>query len=191
MVLVSGFAATGGGPAAEGLSEDELALLRKSHWAIKKVRDDIEKRFHFNTAIIAVMELVNEMYRLMPDKGGDDPGESTKKVLRFAAESAVQMVSAMTPHVCEEMWQMMGHSTTLLETPFPEYDETLLKTDMVNIIVQVNGKFRGNISVRAGAGQEEAEKVAAGDESIAKWFEGKTVRKIVYVKDKLLNFVVS
>jgi leucyl-tRNA synthetase len=191
VALVSGFAAAGGGPAAGGLSEDELALLRKSHWAIKKVRDDIEKRFHFNTAISAVMELVNEMYKLIPEKGGDKLPETTKKVLRFAAESAVQMVSAMTPHVCEEMWQMMGHSTTLLETPFPECDEAFLKTETVNIVVQVNGKLRGNISVRAGAGQEEAEKAAAADESIAKWFEGKTVRKVIYVNDKLLNFVVA
>jgi leucyl-tRNA synthetase len=168
--LVSGFEAAGDGPAPEGLSEDELALLRKSHWAIKKVRDDIEKRFHFNTAISAVMELVNEMYRLIPD---------------------VQMISAMTPHVCEEMWQKMGHSTTLLETPLPEYDEALLKTETVNVVVQVNGKLRGNISLPSGAGREEAEKAAGQDESIAKWFEGKTVRKTIYVEDKLINFVVS
>jgi leucyl-tRNA synthetase len=188
---VSGFEAGGSAPAPEGLPAGELALLRKSHWAIKKVRNDIEKKFHFNTAISAVMELVNEMYRLIPEKPGDEIPGSAQKVLRFAAESAVQMISAMTPHICEEMWQRLGHSTTLLETPFPEHDESLLKTDTVNVVVQVNGKLRGNISVPAGAGQDEAEREAREDESITKWLDGKTLRKTIYVKDKLINFVVS
>jgi leucyl-tRNA synthetase len=155
------------------------------------VREDIEKRFHFNTAISAVMELVNEMYRLIPDRADADFRPSTRGVLRFAAEAAVQMISAMTPHICEEMWQKMGHSTSLLETPFPDHDESLLKTDTVNVVVQVNGKLRGNVTVAAGAGQEEAESAAREDESIARWLEGKTVRKVIYIKDKLVNFVVS
>jgi leucyl-tRNA synthetase len=189
--LVSGFEGAGEAPDAGSLSEDSLALLRKSHWAIKKVRDDIERKFHFNTATSAVMELVNEMYRLMPDKPGEEVPEDTKKVLRFAAEAAVQMIYAMTPHICEEMWQKLGHSTTLIETPFPPHDEALLKTDSVNVVVQVNGKLRGNISVPAGAAQDVAEAAAREDESIVKWFEGKTVRKTIYVKDRLINFVVS
>jgi leucyl-tRNA synthetase len=188
--VVSHFA-DGAVPGAGSLTEDELGLLRKSHWAIKKVREDIEKKFHFNTATSAVMELVNEMYRFLPDGPGDDLPESTGKVLRFAAEAAVQMIYAMTPHICEEMWQKLGHSTTLIETPFPEHDEALLKTDSVNVVVQVNGKLRGSISVPAGAGRDAAEAAARQDESIAKWLEGKTLRKTVYVKDKLINFVVS
>jgi len=189
--IISGFAGEGGVPEAARLSEGELSLLRKSHWAIRKVREDIEKRFHFNTAISAVMELVNEMYRLLPEKRGEGVTDSTAKVLRFAAEASVQMIYAMTPHVCEEMWQKLGHSTTLLETPFPEHDEALLRTDEVSVVVQVNGKLRGSISVPAGAGKEAADAAARRDESIAKWLEGKTIRKTIYVEDKLINFVVS
>jgi leucyl-tRNA synthetase len=189
--LVAGFEKAEEVPDAGSLSEGDLAVLRKSHWAIKKVRDDIERKFHFNTATSAVMELVNEMYRLIPDAPGDEVPEDTQKVLRFAAEAAVQMIYAMTPHICEEMWQKLGHSRTLIETPFPEHDEALLKTDNVNVVVQVNGKLRGNISVPAGAGQDAAEAAARGDESIAKWLEGETLRKTIYVKDKLINFVVS
>ena len=185
---VSAFKA-GDGLAPEDLSPDELALLRKAHWAIKKVKEDIEGKFHFNTAISAVMELVNDMYRLMPKGAGEMP-DTTKAVMRFAAEAGVQMISPMTPHVCEEMWRKLGHSGMLLETPFPEHDEALLKTETVNIVVQVNGKLRGNIGVPAGAGREEVEKAAREQESIAKWLEGKTVRKAVFVKDRLINFVV-
>lgn len=178
-------------PRKDELSGQELALLRKSHWAIKKVKEDIESKFHFNTAISAVMELVNDMYRLLSDRRAEELAETSKSVLRFASEASVQMISAMTPHVCEEMWQKLGHSTTLLYTPFPEHDEELLKTETVNLVVQVNGKFRGNVCVPAGASQEEAEKAVRDQESIAKWLEGKTVRKAVFVKDRLINFVVS
>jgi leucyl-tRNA synthetase len=188
---VADFDAGGKMPAPEKLSAEEAALFRKAHWAIKKAREDIEQRFHFNTAISAVMELVNEIYRLLPEGDGSGLPGTSRAVLRFAAEAAVQMISAMTPHICEEMWQKMGHKRTLLETPFPEHDEAVLKTDTVNVVVQVNGKLRGNISVAAGAGQAEAEKAARGDESIARWLEGKTLRKTIYVKDRLINFVVS
>ena len=191
VVMVSGFDEAGGVPSAGELNEEELALLRKAHWAIKKVKDDIENRFHFNTAISAVMELVNDMYRLLSDRDADALPDTSKRVLRFAAEAGVQMISAMTPHVCEEMWQKLGHSTTLLYTPFPEHDESLLKTDTVSVVVQVNGKLRANIDVPAGASKEDVERTAREHESVAKWLEGKTVRRAVYVKDKLINFVVS
>jgi leucyl-tRNA synthetase len=180
-----------GVPPVSELADEELALLRKSHWAIRKVKEDIEGRFHFNTAISAVMELVNDMYRALQEGAGPDVPAGMQEVLRFAAESAVQVISAMTPHICQEMWANLGHKGVLLETPFPEYDESLLKTDTVNIVVQVNGKLRGNISLPAGAKRDDAQEAALKDPSIAKWIEDKKVRKVIYLEDKLINFVVS
>jgi leucyl-tRNA synthetase len=172
------------------LSDDERTLLRKSHWAIKKACEDIGRRFHFNTAISAVMELVNEMYRAWPETGEAVPADSTMRVLRFSAETALHMLAPMAPYVCEEMWSMLGNSPSLFDIPFPQWDESILKTDLVTVVVQVNGRVRANIQVPAGSTQQEVEALAKQDPSVQKWTTAKAIRKSVYIKDRLISFVV-
>jgi len=180
-----------GPPDPDRLSEENLALLRKSHWAARKVLEDIGERFHFNTAISAVMELVNEMYRYWPETEEAPPSDDTADVLKACAETAVNLLAPMIPYVCEEMWTLLGHKPSIFEVPFPEWSKEILKTDLVTVVVQVNGKVRANIEVPAGAGKEEVEELAKQDPSGGKWLEGKSIRKSIYVEDKLISFVVS
>jgi leucyl-tRNA synthetase len=177
-------------PDKSRLSQHDLTLLRKTHWAIKKVRGDIDLRFHFNTAISAVMELVNEMYRHLPD---DETrlSRTAMQVLRFAAASAVQMLAPMIPHVCEELWQALGHRRSIFSVPFPDWDEAILETETITVVVQVNGRVRASIDVPRGSAKEDIETTAEQDPAVSKWLAGKTVRKSIYIEDKLINFVVS
>jgi leucyl-tRNA synthetase len=173
------------------LPEDDLSLLRKSHWAIKKVKEDVGLRFHFNTAISAVMELVNDMYARMPEGVDTAPSESTQRVLRFAAEAALHSLAPMVPHICEELWESLGHSESIFELPFPEHDESVLKTETVTLAVQVNGKMRATIEVPAGLNQPDVETIVRSHPAVSKWLADKAVRKVFYVKDRLVNLVVS
>jgi leucyl-tRNA synthetase len=179
-----------GAPLPDGLAAADLAVLRKAHWAIKKTREDVGVRFHFNTAISAVMELVNEMSALMPERPDAGPSPGAQRVLRFAAEVCLHMLSPMTPHICEELWANLGHPESIFEVPFPSYDPGMLKTDTVTVVVQVNGKVRATISVPAGATEEQVKSAALAQPAVAKWLEAKTLRKTIYVRDKLINLVV-
>jgi leucyl-tRNA synthetase len=180
-----------GPPDPAALSDENVALLRKSHWATRKVLEDIGKRFHFNTAISAVMELVNEMYRYWPEAEDSTPSEDTAKVLKTCAETAVNLLAPIIPYVCEEMWTRLGHKPSIFDIPFPEWSKEILKTDLVTVVVQVNGKVRANIEVPAGAAKEEVEKLAKQDAAANKWLKEKAIRKSVYIQDKLISFVVS
>jgi leucyl-tRNA synthetase len=188
---ISDFKVDGPPPTLASLEAEDLAVLRKAHWAIRKVREDIGVRFHFNTAISAVMELVNEMYSRMPERLDAEVSPEAQRVLRFAAETCLHMLSPMIPHVCEELWANLGHRESIFEVPFPDHDEAMLRTDAVNVVVQVNGKVRATISVAAGAGDEEVQAAALGQPAVAKWLEGKTLLKTICVKDKLINLVVA
>jgi leucyl-tRNA synthetase len=178
-------------PDPESLSDADLALLRKSHWATKKVLEDIGRRFHFNTAISAVMELVNEMYKCWPDTEDAQLSEDAADILKACAETAVNLLAPMIPYICEEMWTRLGNSPSVFEIPFPTWSKDILKTDMVTVVVQVNGKVRANLEVPAGSAKEEVEDLAKQDPSVAKWLEAKSIRKSIYIEDKLISFVAS
>jgi leucyl-tRNA synthetase len=188
---IAAFRVEAGSIIPENLEMEDLSLLRKSHWATKKVMEDIGGRFHFNTAISAVMELVNEMYRRWPENEEAPSSEDARRVLRTCAETAVNLLAPMIPYVCEEMWTLLGHKPSIFDVPFPDWKEEILKTDLVTIVVQVNGKVRANIQASAGATKKEVESLARQDPSVAKWLEGKSIRKSIHVKDKLVSFVVS
>ncbi|HVP58509.1 MAG TPA: leucine--tRNA ligase, partial [bacterium] len=175
----------------KSLAEADQDLLRKSHWTIKKVREDVGQRFHFNTAISAVMELVNEMYACLPGSADTLPARPTQRVLIFAAEVALNMLAPMIPHVCEELWESLGHKESIFDVPFPRHDDSVLVTETVTVVVQVNGKMRANLEVPAGSTDREVELAASNHPSVAKWLEGKQVSKAIHVKGKLVNLVVS
>lgn len=168
---------------AHNLDDDLREVYRKTHWTIKKVTEDIEERFHFNTAISAVMELVNVMY-------GIEPGEKAAGVMKFALETVVTLLSPVAPHFTEEIWQAMGHPKSLLLEPWPAYDESALVKDELTIVIQVNGKLRGRFTISADADEDALKKAALENPQARKFIEGKTIKKIVVVREKLVNIVV-
>jgi leucyl-tRNA synthetase len=152
-------------------------LAVKAHETIARVTDDIERRFVFNTPIAAVMELVNEL-----SKSPDDPAA------RFAAETVVSLLQPYAPHVCEELWGMLGHER-LWDTRWPSYDPALLERDTVELVLQVNGKVRDRIVVPVGLSEDELVARAKGSEKVQAHIDGREVRAIV-VPDKLVNLVI-
>jgi leucyl-tRNA synthetase len=159
-------------------------LRRLVHRTIKKVTEDIDGSFHFNTAIAAVMELVNGI-SAAPDKN------AAPEVLREAIETVVRLLSPFVPHVCEELWQSLGYEASLEESGWPVWDESALVADTLLIVVQVNGKVRGKVTVPADADKETVEATALADANVIRFIEGKTVRKVIVVPGRLVNLVVG
>jgi len=163
-------------------------LNRKTHQTIKKVSEDIENRFHFNTAISAVMELVNllsgiEIGQARRDAEGMD-------VVRFAMESVVLLLAPLVPHIAEEFWAGFGYKESIFTVSWPQWREDALAAEELVVVVQVNGKLRSRLQVAADVDGESLKKMALEDERVRKFTEGKTVRKVIVVKGKLVNIVV-
>ncbi|MEW5910230.1 MAG: leucine--tRNA ligase, partial [Thermodesulfobacteriota bacterium] len=171
---------------ATELEGEVRTLYKKIHQTIAKVTQDIEERFHFNTAISAVMELVNAMSGIKPD-----PEEPEKRaVMRFALETVVTLLSPIVPHVAEELWETLGKGESILLTGWPSYRRDALDQDDLLVVVQVNGKLRSRFSIASDAGDEEIKARAMDDERV-KGFIGKNpVKKVILVKKKLVNIVI-
>jgi leucyl-tRNA synthetase len=172
--------------APDQLEGDLRDVYKKAHQVIHKVTRDIEDRFHFNTAISAVMELVNQMYNLK--SGKDHP--LAAGVMRHAVESAVLLLSPIVPHFSEEIWQSLGNGHSVLLSPWPQYREDALVKDEVIIVAQVNGKLRNRFTVALGTDEAAIKKMAMKDEKILKFIDGKEIRKVIVVPNKLVNIVV-
>jgi len=173
--------------------KDELpdrlkALHRKTHQTIKKVTDDIENRFHFNTAISAVMELVNEIGQLINEMSEKD--EKAWSVVRKAVETTVVLLTPVVPHITEELWNMLGYDKSLLTIPWPTYRKDALEEENILVVLQVNGKVRSRIEVPSTSAQKEIETKALADERVQRFINGKPVKKVIVVKNKLVNVVV-
>ncbi|MBW1804930.1 MAG: class I tRNA ligase family protein, partial [Deltaproteobacteria bacterium] len=171
----------------EELSGDLKKIHRKSHETIKKVTTDIEDRFHFNTAISAVMELVNDVNRFL--NSDNEKGVLAWSLIREAIEATVLLLAPVVPHITEEMWRMLGHDDSLLNVQWPTYREDALDVETRLIVIQVNGKVRSRIEVPASSSKEEIEAVALKDEKIKKFIGGKEIRKVIVVQQKLVNVV--
>jgi len=168
--------------AIEEMTAAEKALLRKTHQTLRRVTQDFETRWHFNSAIAQIMELTNALYAA---EDGVRP-----EVRREVLEILILMLAPMTPHLAEELWEMLGHSGGLWTVGWPAYNAELAKEEEVEIVVQVNGRVRGKLKVAAGASQGEVMKLAESDAGVAAHLKGKKIVKVVYVQDKLLNIVV-
>jgi leucyl-tRNA synthetase len=171
----------------DSLLAPEKALYKKAHQTIRKVTRDIEDRFHFNTAISAVMELVNSLSAMAPGRRKDPAAAA---VLRHAIESVVLLLSPIVPHFAEEVWQALGNTTSVLEARWPTYRQDALVQEDVVIVVQVNGKLRSRFSVPLDTSDKAVEAAALADEKVAKFIQGKAIKKVVAVKNKLVNIVV-
>ena len=171
---------------APGATEKEKKLLRKAHQTLQRVTSDFETRWHFNSAIALIMELTNEIYACEP-LGEGVRGEVQKEVL----ELLTLMLAPMTPHIAEEIWEILGHSNGLWTVSWPAANAELAKDDDVEVPVQINGKLRSKLKVAMGIGQDEIVNLAKADAAIAAHLDSKHIVKIIYVPDKLLNLVVA
>jgi len=167
------------------LSDPQRALRNQVHTTIAKVSDDIGRRFTFNTAIAAVMELVNALYKW------EDDSEQGRAVMQEALESMVLILSPIIPHAAHAVWQELGHSDALVDRGWPEVDEEALSVDAVDLVVQVNGKLRGKITVAADADEEAIKNAALEDPNAQRFIEDKTVRKVIVVPGRLVNIVAN
>ena len=168
------------------LNKDQKDLYRKTNETIKKVTDDYDRRHSFNTAIAAVMELINAVAK-QPSKGTSED----KWVIKHALDNAVLLLSPVAPHICQELWKISGHSELVVDASWPKCDEGSLTKDEILIIIQVNGKTRGKMEVAADSSKESIEEKAMLDENTIKFIDGKTVRKVIVVPGRLINIVAN
>ncbi|HAR49201.1 MAG TPA: leucine--tRNA ligase, partial [Smithella sp.] len=169
--------------------EGELkALRRKTHQTIRKVTVDIEDRFHFNTAISAVMELVNAVYQTKRPGSDDKMALST---VREALEAAIILLVPIVPHITEELWQLLGHKYLAANVVWPEFDPAIASEEEMTIVVQINGKLRSRMTVAVDEDPEKIKANALADEKIKAMTEGTQIKKVIYVPKKLVNIVVA
>jgi leucyl-tRNA synthetase len=178
-----------GGPAgpieSSLLEADQKALRRRVHETIAKVSDDLGRRCTFNTAIAAIMELMNAITDF------DDVTPRGRVVVQEALEAVVLMLAPMVPHAAHVMWQALGGEGPVIDARWPQVDETALTRDEIELVVQVNGKLRGRVSVPTAAGREEIEAIALANENVSRFVEGHEVKRVVVVPGKLVNVVVA
>jgi leucyl-tRNA synthetase len=168
----------------DALAGDAADLRRKTHQTIKKVSEDVDGRFHFNTAIAAIMELVNAIYAFKPRQ--ENPG-----VLREALETVVSLLNPFVPHICEELWLSLGHQQSVEASGWPRWDESALVTEEIALVVQVNGKVRGKITVAVDADSQSIEAEALSESNVQRFIAGKQLRKVIVVPGRLINIVVG
>ena len=167
------------------LSADQKALRREVHKTIAKVSDDIGRRQTFNTAIAAIMELMNKLTKAPLES------EQDRAVMAEALSAVVRMLYPITPHICFELWQTLGYETAIDTAEWVKADESAMVEDEKLIVVQVNGKVRGKVTVAADADEETVKTIAVADENVKKFTDGQQIVKVIYVAGKLLNVVVK
>jgi leucyl-tRNA synthetase len=164
-------------------SEADRAALRKLHQTIGKITTDFDSRWHFNTSIASLMELVNELYAL--ESG------LTDGTIREICESITLMLAPFAPYTAQDLWAELGHNEPVFRHAWPMFDAELAKDDLIEIPVQVNGKLRGHIHAAHGTPKEELEKMALANDKVKPFVEGKQIVKVVAVPDRLVNIVVK
>jgi leucyl-tRNA synthetase len=167
------------------LDQETRTLRQKIHKTIMKVGEDVE-RFHFNTAISAIMELVNALYQFKLEEHGESTGRG---VFKEATEAIILLLSPFVPHISEELWEALGKEESVIKTPWPEYDREAIVEEEILVVVQVNGKLRDRITVPSSMGDEEIRQVALEREKIRRLIGDKAVQRIILVPKKLINIV--
>ncbi|MEX2961149.1 leucine--tRNA ligase [Microbulbifer sp. TYP-18] len=185
---VYGHIAAGGGSAppvdSGNLNDSQRQLRRKTHETIRKVSDDYGRRQTFNTAVAAVMELLNEIIRLA--ERDSEQGLATEAE---ALRTAVLLLAPVTPHICHALWRELGHDTPLVDAPWPQVDEEALVRSTITLVVQVNGKVRAKLDAPADADREALEQLAVTHENVLKFIGDAQIRKVIVVPGKLVNIV--
>jgi leucyl-tRNA synthetase len=166
------------------LTDAQRDLRRQAHETLVKVTTDIGRRRTFNTAVAAVMELMNALAR------SDDRSPQGRAVMQEALDIVVAVLSPVVPHACHALWRELGHADAVVDAAWPQPDPEALVRAEIEVVVQVNGKLRGRITVAAGADEAQVREAALADSNVQKFIEGKPVRKFIYVPGKLANVVV-
>ena len=171
-------------PPALALGAAQKDMRRKTHETLRKMSDDIGRRYSYNTAIAAAMELLNALYKF------EDSSEQGRAVIRESLNMLVVTLSPIVPHICHELWFVLGHSEPVIDARWPLPDPAALVSDTVTLVVQVNGKLRGRIEVAAGAGNEAVVDAALADENVQRFVAGQAIKKRIVVPGKLVNIVI-
>ncbi|WP_417780684.1 leucine--tRNA ligase [Stutzerimonas xanthomarina] len=167
------------------LSDEHKAVRRAIHLAIKQASQDVGQHHKFNTAIAQVMTLMNVLEKAATAT------EQDRALLQEGLETVALLLAPITPHICHELWQQLGHSGSIIDAQWPTVDESALVQDSLTLVVQVNGKLRGQIEVPASATREEVEATARANENVVRFTEGLTIRKVIVVPGKLVNIVAN
>ena len=166
------------------LDSTQRTLRRQIHETIAKVTDDVGRRYTFNTAIAATMELLNNLTRY-----GDD-SEHGRAVMHEGLEAIVLMLSPIVPHVTHSLWAALGHAGAIIDAPWPTCDKSALVRDTIDLVVQVKGRKRGEIAVEANADRETIERTALANANVARFLQGAAIKKIIVVPGRLVNIVI-
>jgi len=173
-------------------SEKDEEIQKKLHQTVKKVTESIEDDFHFNTAIAAVMELLNDMTTYKQEViDKNDVSTESKKIWKEVLDKVILLIAPFAPHIADELWEITGNTTFTFEEEWPTFEEELTKEHKMNLVVQINGKIRETIPAKIGLPKEEYEKLAFDSEKIKKAIEGKEIVKVIVVPNKLVNIVVK
>ena len=173
-------------------SEKDEEIQKKLHQTVKKVTESIEDDFHFNTAIAAVMELLNDMTTYKQEViDKNDISTESKKIWKEVLDKVILLIAPFAPHIADELWEIIGNKTFTFEEEWPTFEEELTKEHKMNLVVQINGKIRETIPAKIGLPKEEYEKLAFDSEKIKKAIEGKEIVKVIVVPNKLVNIVVK
>ncbi|NJD56509.1 MAG: class I tRNA ligase family protein, partial [Nitrospirae bacterium] len=179
--LMAAKAATG-----EAAGSDRVrALVKKTHQTVRKVTLDIEKEYHFNTAIAALMELVNEM------NGFEPSDEQAMQAFRFSMENLLLLLSPFTPHITEEIWEMIGNRPSISLQPWPVWDERMAADEELELVIQINGKLRGKLMIPAGTPDGQVREIALRDGKISEAIDGKNIKKVIVIRGRLVNIVTG
>jgi leucyl-tRNA synthetase len=173
------------------LSDDARAFRRTIHETINRVTTDIENEFHFNTAISAVMELVNALHTFEASSQDRVPLDERRALLREAIDTLLLLLGPFCPHITEELWQLLGHTQSLFAEPWPQPEVGALAREEVTVVVQVDGKVRSRLTVGVGTAEDRVKTLALADERVQPWLAGRQVARVVVVPGRLVNVVTS
>lgn len=171
-----------------GIKGISRGVLKRTHLAIKRVSEDIEGGFHFNTAISALMEFVNFLSGINIDETKDD--KNFRGVLRYAVEKLLILLSVFTPHIAEELWEQLGNQKSVIKERWPVWDSALVKAEEIEIVVQINGKVRSKIVVDANIQEDELKQKAIENERVKEYTSNRSIKKIIVVPGRLVNIVL-
>jgi leucyl-tRNA synthetase len=182
-------AALGGGAPASPTSPAGKAFRRVIHDTIARVTDDIERDFHFNTAISAIMELVNALHAFESAARDRMPAAERAALLREAVETVLLLLGPISPHITEELWSQLGHRQSLFKQAWPTPDPAALVREEVTVVLQVDGKVRSRLTVEVDAAEDRVQGLALADDKIRPWLQGRRIERVVVVPNRLVNVV--
>jgi leucyl-tRNA synthetase len=175
----------------DALSDRGRAFRRSIHETIDRVTADIENDFHFNTAISAVMELVNGLHAFEAASAATAPPAERPALMREAVETLLLLLGPFCPHLTEELWSVLGHAHSLFQCPWPQADPAALTREEITVVVQVDGKVRSRLTVETGAREDRVTALALADDRVRPWLASRRVARVVVVPGRLVNIVTS